>query len=66
MYAVGEGGIDVGVQRTRSSIGITFYARYLHETTHRVAGHAQVVFKPHLGRIFYLGWATSKELVGSS
>ncbi len=60
--AVGERGVSVGIQRSSGCIGIALYARNLHHAAHRVARHAQMMFKPHLGGIFYLCRASAKQL----
>ena len=66
MVAVGKSRVDVGVQGSGSGVGIALDAWNLDKTTHRVAGHAQVVFKRHLCGVFNLGRTSPKQLVGSS
>ena len=60
VVAVGEGGVDVGVEGTGSGVGITLDTRNLDKTANRIAGHAQVVFKRHLCSVFDLGWTSPK------
>ena len=49
MVTAGKGAVDVGIKGTRRSMGIALDAGYLHQAAHRVARHAEVVLKPHLG-----------------
>ena len=63
---VREGGIDIGVEGAGGGVGITFDAWYLHKSADRVAGHAEVMFKPHLRCIFDLRRRTAEELCRGS
>ena len=54
MLSVRERGIKLSVKGTGGGEGVSLDTRYLHQSAHRVAGHAKVVLKTHLGSIFYL------------
>lgn len=62
MVSVGERRVGIGVKGTGSGVGVSFDAGNLHQSAHRVARHAQVVFQPHLGSIFYLCGTSTEEL----
>ena len=64
VLAIGEGGVDIGVQRTGGRKGVALNAGDLDEAADGVASHAQMVFKAHFGRILDLGRAASKEHAG--
>ena len=60
--AVGERGVDVGVERPGGGYGVAFDAGHLHQTAHGVAREAQVVFERHFRRILDLRRGASEEL----
>ena len=60
VMTVGERGIQVGIQGTGCSKGITLDTRYLNQSAYRVAGHTQVMFQTHLGSILHLGRTSTK------
>ena len=47
-------------------VGVALDTWYLHKTTYRVTGHAQMVLQAHLCGILNLRWRATKELVSSS
>ena len=55
MHAVGEGGIDVGIEGACGGVGVSFDAGNLNESADGVAGHAEVVFQSHFCCIFNRG-----------
>ena len=64
MPAVGEGGIDVGVQGAAGSEGVSLDAWNLDQAAYGVAGHAQMVLQAHLCGIFDLCHRAAEELAG--
>lgn len=62
--SVGQGGIDIGVEGAGCGIGVALDAWNLHQTAHRVASHAEMMFQPHFSGIFNLGRAAAEELQG--
>ncbi len=62
--AVGERGVDVGVEGSCGSDGVALDARDLDEAADGVAGHAEVVLQAHLRRILYLRRRAAEELAG--
>ena len=64
--AIGKRSIQVCVKGAGGSKRIALYARYLHKPANRVARHAKVVLKPHLGGIFNLRRAAPEQLAGRS
>lgn len=62
--AVGEGGVEVGVESAGGGVGVAFDARNLHEAADGVAGEAEVVFKTHFGGVFDLARGATEELRG--
>ena len=65
MIAICEGGVEVGIECSCSGVGVALNARYLYQSAYGVAGHAEVMFKPHLGGVFYLRHRAAEELCGS-
>ena len=59
---IGERRIEVCVKSAGSRVGVTFYTWNLHKAADRIAGEPQVMFKSHLGGIFYLGRSSAEQL----
>ena len=66
MTAIGESGVDIGIQGTSSGIGVALDAGNLYEAADGVASHTQMMFQSHFGSVFNLCGATPKQLVGGS
>ena len=64
MVAVGEAGVDIGVEGSGGGIGVALYAGDLHKSADGVASHAEVMLQAHLGGIFDLRGRAAEELAG--
>ena len=62
MCSIREHGKGVGIHGTGCGIGITLYARYLYQSSHRITGKTQMMFQTHLCSILYLCGRASKQL----
>ena len=62
--AVGERGVDVGVEGPCGSDGVALDAGNLHQSADGVARQSQVVFEPHFGGVFDLRGGSAEELAG--
>ena len=66
VLAVGEGGVEVGIEGSGGSEGVALDAGNLHESADGVAGHAEVVLESHLCGVLDLCHRASEELAGGS
>ena len=62
MVAVAVGGIQVCVESTGGCKSVTLNTWNLYQSAHRVASHAEMMFKSHFGSIFYLRRTAAKQL----
>ena len=63
MNAFGKGGIDIGVERAGSCMGVALDARNLYQTADRVAGHAKMVLQSHFRSILHTGQTSAEAVV---
>ena len=66
MMAIREGSVEVCIQSSGGSKGISLDARNLNQSANRVAGHSEMMLQSHFGSIFYLSRTASEKLAGCS
>lgn len=62
VLSVRYGCVQIGIQRSGGSIGVSFDAWYLNQPTYGIACQAKVVLKTHFGRVLDLGRCPAKQL----
>lgn len=61
MMAIREGSVEVCIQSSGGSKGISLDARNLNQSANRVAGHSEMMLQSHFGSIFYLSRTASES-----
>lgn len=65
MGAVGECGVDIGVEGPGGGDGVALDARHLYQPAHGVAREPEVVLQPHFGGVLDLRGGAAEELARS-
>lgn len=61
MMAIREGSVEVSIQCSGGSKGISLDARNLNQSANWVAGHSEMMLQSHFGSIFYLSRTASES-----